>query len=140
MTLLRFNIPAAALVTIAAALFAVPALAQDSETPAVPIALNDCHFAAFTTSARSSDINTPLSRALWVDFRNTGTATITSLTFDAVKSGQHLVITDKGRFSTGATVTHQLVGYATPWTGDDWNRDSCKVVAAEFADGTTARW
>src|ERR1700723_2430563 len=93
----------------------VPEVLGLAAAPSAPIALNDCHFAAFTTSARSSDINIPLSRALWVDFRNTGTATITSLTFDAVKSGQHLVITDKGRFSTGATVTHQLVGYATPW-------------------------
>jgi hypothetical protein len=115
-------------------------MAASAEPPTVPIALNDCHFAAFTTSAHDSDINTPLSRALWVDFRNTGTATITSLTFDAVRNGQHLVITDKGRFTPGATVTHELVGYATPWTGDDWNKDSCKAVAAEFADGTTAEY
>lgn len=102
--------------------------------------MNDCHFAAFTTSARSSDINTPLSRALWVDFRNTGTETITSLTFDAVKNGQHLVIIDQGRFTPGATVTHELVGHATPWTGVDWNLDSCKAVAAEFADGTLTQY
>jgi hypothetical protein len=114
--------------------------AASAEPPVAPIVLNDCHFAAFTTSARSSDINIPLSRALWVDFRNTGTATITSLTFDAVKNGQHLLITDKGRFSPGATVTHELVGYATPWTGADWNLDSCRAVAAEFADGSTAEY
>lgn len=118
----------------------VAGTAASAEPGASPIVLNDCQFAASPPSARRGDPNVTRTRALWVDFRNTGNTTITALTFDAVKGGEHLVVTDKGRFTKGATVTHQLLGLATEWTGADWDLDSCKVSVAQFADGSTREY
>jgi hypothetical protein len=111
--------------------------AVSGPAPTSPVVLNDCFFSAFVRTARNGDPNITALRELQVNFRNAGSATITAVTFDAVKDGEHIVVTDKGRFTNGATINHQLLAYATAWTGGSWD-NFCKVTAAQFADGSTS--
>jgi hypothetical protein len=110
---------------------------------AAPIAVTDCRFYVFTADAFFGEMTAGRTRTLWVTFTNTEDAPIMAVTFDAIKSGEHLVVTDKGHFSRGATITHQLLGYSTDTSGGLDNAatgpglDSCKVAAVQFADGMT---
>jgi hypothetical protein len=110
--------------------------------PAAPIAVTDCRFYVFTADAFFGEMTAGRTRTLWVTFKNTDDAPITAVTFDATKDGEHIVVTDKGRFNKGATITHQLLAYSTDAGGgldtatSGPGLDTCNVAAIEFADGT----
>lgn len=99
-----------------------------------PIKISECRFPVFTVDAYSGELSTTQWGKLWVNFQNTGDGAITAVTFDAVHAGEHLVLTDKGRFTKGADVKHELVGVAKDWHGDP-GLNSCNVTAIHFADG-----
>jgi hypothetical protein len=107
-----------------------------------PIAVADCRFYVFAADAFFGEMTASRTRTLWVTFENTGDAPITAVTFDAINDGEHLVVTDTGHFSKGATITHQLLGFSTDTGGGLSNAtrgqgvDSCAVAAVQFADGT----
>jgi hypothetical protein len=89
----------------------------------------------FTADAFYGELSLSRERTLWVTFKNTGDVTLTDVTFDAVKDGEHLVVEDKGSFSRGVSITHQLIGYSTDLRGglehtSRGGSDSCKVAAA----------
>lgn len=113
-----------------------PAIASPT-TPTVAgsVTLSTCRFDVFAADAFYGELTLSRERTLWVSFKNTGDVTLTDITFDAVKDGERLVVEDKGRFSRGALITHQLIGYSTDIRGGlEHTRiggpDSCKVTAA----------
>lgn len=114
------------------------ALAVQAGTPAVagpeaaPITLTACRFFVYTPDAFNGDRQSSRLRTLWVTFRNTGDAPVTAVTFSAVEHGEHLIVTDVGRFSKGATVTHQLEGYSTGSLELGPGKDTCKVLATRY--------
>jgi hypothetical protein len=105
-----------------------------------PIALSTCRFFVYTPDAFNGDRQPTQSRTLWVTFENTGDTPITAITFSATDHGERLVVTDKGRFSKGALVTHQLEGYSTGRLDLSPGPDRCKVTSAVFADGVVQKY
>lgn len=106
-----------------------------SPTVANPVTLSTCRFDVFAADGFYGELSLSRERTLWVTFKNTGDVTLTAITFDAVKDGEHLVVVDKGRFSRGTSITHQLIGYSTDRRGglehtSRGGSDSCKVTAA----------
>jgi hypothetical protein len=106
-----------------------------SPTPASPVTLSTCRFYVFTADAFYGELTLSRERTLWVTFKNTGDETLTAITFEAVKNGERLVVEDKGSFSRGASITHQLIGYSTDLHGglelaSRGGPESCKVIAA----------
>jgi hypothetical protein len=102
---------------------------------ASPVTVSTCRFDVYTADAFSGDLILSRERTLWVTFKNTGNVTLTDITFDAVKNGERLVVEDKGNFSRGVVITHQLIGYSTDLHGGlgyatPGGVDSCKVSAA----------
>jgi hypothetical protein len=123
--------------TILLALAATSAAIASPTSPTVasPVAISTCRFDVFTADGFYGELSLSRERTLWVTFKNTGDVTLTAITFDAVKDGEHLVVVDKGRFSRGASITHQLIGYSTDLGGglehtSPGGSDSCKVTAA----------
>lgn len=113
-----------------------------ADQASAPVTVTDCRFYVFAADAFFGELTASRARTLWVTFENTEDAPITAVTFDATKDGEHLVVTDKGHFSKGATITHQLLGFSTDSSGGLGNAargqgvDACNVAAVQFADGT----
>jgi hypothetical protein len=105
-----------------------------------PVALSTCRFFVYTPDAFNGDRQPTKLRTLWVTFENTGDAPITDITFSAVDHGERLVVTDKGRFSKGALITHQLDGYSTGRLDTSFGPDRCKVTSARFANGVVQQY
>ena len=106
-----------------------------SPTVASPVTVSTCQFDVFTADAFYGELTLSRERTLSVTFKNTGDVTLTDITFEAVKNGERLVVEDKGNFSRGALITHQLVGYSTDLRGGlghttSGGADSCQVIAA----------
>jgi hypothetical protein len=102
-----------------------------------PVSISTCRFDVFVADGFNGELTLTRERTLWVTFKNTGNTTLTDITFAAVKDGERLVVEDKGQFSRGASVTHQLVGYSTDLGGGLQHTaaitngiDSCMVLAA----------
>jgi hypothetical protein len=106
-----------------------------SPVVASPVTVSTCRFDVFTADAFYGELTLSRERTLFVTFENTGDATLTDVTFDAVKNGERLVVEDKGSFRRGAVITHQLIGYSTDIRGGlehtrRGGSDSCRVIAA----------
>lgn len=108
-----------------------------AETQPAPVDLTACRFSVYAPDAFNGARQGTYLRTLWVTFKNTGDVPIAAITFDAVKLGEHLVVTDVGKFSPGVTVTHQLQGYSTGLLQLGPGPDTCTVSATRYANGTT---